>query len=130
MKKKIIIFGSNGQLGSCLKKKINKKSNNFFFNSKNGDISDFKKIRTIFRNYKPDIVINCAAITNVDYCQTKKKNCNLINIFAVKNLSDLCYNYNALFIHFSSDYIFNSNKKCFFREDEKKNQLIFMEKVN
>ena len=47
MKKKIIIFGSNGQLGSYLKKKMSKKNNNIFFNSQNGDISDFKKIITI-----------------------------------------------------------------------------------
>ena len=67
MKRKIIIFGSNGQLGSSLKKKIYKENNNIFFDSKNGDISDFKKIKNIFRNHKPNIVINCAAITNVDY---------------------------------------------------------------
>jgi dTDP-4-dehydrorhamnose reductase len=73
MKKKIIIFGSNGQLGSCVKKKLkNKKNKNIFLNSKNGDISNFKKIRNIFRAHSPDIVINCAAITNVDYCEKKK----------------------------------------------------------
>jgi dTDP-4-dehydrorhamnose reductase len=125
MKRKIIIFGSNGQLGSSLKKKIYKENNNIFFDSKNGDISDFKKIKNIFRNHKPNIVINCAAITNVDYCQKKKKNCNFINVVAVKNLSELCYNYNALLIHFSSDYIFNSNKKCLFREDSEKKPINF-----
>jgi dTDP-4-dehydrorhamnose reductase len=126
MKKKIIIFGSNGQLGSCVKKKLkNKKNKNIFLNSKNGDISNFKKIRNIFRAHSPDIVINCAAITNVDYCEKKKRICRLINVSAVKNLSELCYDFNSLLIHFSTDYIFSSNKKCFFKEDDRKKPVNF-----
>ena len=93
MKKKIILFGSNGQLGSCLKKKINK---SYFkiksYNSLNGNIADFKKIKKIFLKNKPDIIINTAAITNVDFCETNKKLCYKVNTLAVKNLSKLCFN--------------------------------------
>jgi dTDP-4-dehydrorhamnose reductase len=124
MKKKIILFGSSGQLGSCLRKKINKKYFKIkYYNSLNGNIADFKKIKKIFLKNKPDIVINTAAITNVDFCETNKKLCYKVNTFAVKNLSQLCFNYKALLIQFSTDYIFNSNKKIFFNESSSKNPI-------
>jgi dTDP-4-dehydrorhamnose reductase len=124
MKKKIILFGSSGQLGSCLRKKINK---NYFkikcYNSSNSDIGNFRKIKKIFLENKPDIIINTAAITNVDLCETNKKLCYKINTFAVKNLSELCFDYKALLIQFSSDYIYNSNKKIFFNENSLKKPI-------
>jgi dTDP-4-dehydrorhamnose reductase len=126
MKKKIIIFGSNGQLGSCIKKNLKISNNdNLFFNSKNGNIIDFKKIENIFKKNKPDVVINCAAVTNVDYCQNKKIICYSVNVSAVKNLAKLCYKYNSLLIHFSSDYIFNTNKIRSFREVDLKKPINF-----
>ena len=74
MKKKIIIFGSAGQLGSCIKKKIKKKNFSIIsLNSLNGDISNFEKIKNIFLKHRPNIVVNCAAMTDVDLCEKKKK---------------------------------------------------------
>lgn len=124
MKKKIIIFGSNGQLGSTIKKKIKKKNFDIIaFNSLKGDISNFKKIKKIFSKYSPDIVINCAAMTNVDTCETDKKLAYLINTLAVKNLSEQCLINKSLLVHFSTDYIFNSNTKVSFKENDIKKPI-------
>ena len=121
MIRKIILFGSNGQLGSNIKEKINKKKFKLkCFNSFNGDITDYKKINEIFSANKPNIIIIAAAITNVDFCENNKKLCYRANTLAVKNLSKLCYKYKSLLIHFSSDYIFSSNKIKFFSENSLK----------
>jgi dTDP-4-dehydrorhamnose reductase len=119
MKKKIIILGSSGQLGSYLKLHIIKKNYKIIsLNSSNGDISNFKLIKTIFSNYRPKIIINCAAITNVDLCEKKKKLSYLTNTLSVKHLAQQCKIYGSLLIHFSTDYIFNSRKIISFKEND------------
>ena len=124
MKKKIIIFGSAGQLGSCIKKKIKKKNFSIIsLNSLNGDISNFEKIKNIFLKHRPNIVVNCAAMTDVDLCEKKKKLSYLINTLAVKNLSEQCLKYKSLLIHFSTDYVFNSSKKIYFKENTAKKPI-------
>lgn len=74
MKKKILILGSKGQLGSYIKKKLfDLKFSTLSLNSINGNLLDEKLIENIFLKYNPHIVINTAALTNVDDCEIKKK---------------------------------------------------------
>ena len=108
----ILVFGSNGQLGSEIIKQIQaiqiskKNFNNFNF-------LNLKSIDEILNKYKPQIVINCAAFTNVDDAEIKKKKCKDINFNAVKKIASYCKKFEALLIHFSTDYIFDGKKKRF-----------------
>lgn len=117
MKKKIIILGSNGQLGSYIKKKLyNAKFSILGLNSINGNLLNKKLVKNIFLKYNPHIVINAAAKTNVDDCEKKKQEAYKVNANSLKFLSKCCLKNNSLLVHFSTDYIFSSRKIFSFSE--------------
>jgi len=106
----ILITGSKGQMGTDLKKLL--KKNKIYFlakNKKNFDIS--KKINFInidkYKNVR--IIINLAAITNVDFCENNLKTSLMVHAQGVKNLVILSNKLNATLIHISTDYVFNGN---------------------
>jgi dTDP-4-dehydrorhamnose reductase len=122
---RILVTGSNSQIAKEIKI-IYKKLNNFkffFLTKSNLDISDSNKIKKIILSYKINIIINCAAYTNVDEAENDKKQCKKINFFAVKRLALLCKSMNLILIHFSTDYVFNGNSKNMYNENSKTNPL-------
>jgi dTDP-4-dehydrorhamnose reductase len=116
--KKLIVLGSNGQLG----KKIVCDLEAFFdvtpLDRNSCDITKFDDLKELFSKYKPDIVINCAAYTNVDLAEKESKKCFLVNFNAVENLAKLSNIYDYTLIHFSTDYVFNSKKKTPIKEND------------
>ncbi len=137
MSKKILITGSNGLLGqklvSLLKNDhqllatstgqniINDKSN---YSYSSLDITDAKSVELLFHSFKPDVVINTAAMTNVDGCEDEKNKCFDINVKAVQTLADLCQDSNAHLIHISTDFIFDGQDGPY-KEDDLANPLSY-----
>ena len=111
MKNKIAIIG-NGQLGSFLYKHLQMTYSNVkMYCRKNGyDITNKKNLKEIVNDN--DIIINCAAYTNVDGAEINKKECRKVNCDAVKNIVRLILNKNdnTKFIHISSDYVYGNVK--------------------
>ena len=83
-KLKILVTGSNGQLGQVLKKiSINYSHFSFIFFSKDDmDISNFKLLDKTISDVLPDVIINCAAFTNVELAEKDFDLANQVNIFA------------------------------------------------
>ena len=122
---KILLFGSGGQLGkSILKLNLNKKHDIISLNKKKLDINHYKKTYNLIKKYKPDIVINCAAYTNVDNSETNKKIALQTNYEAVKNIALGCKLSKSILIHFSTDYVFDG-KKNNYKETFKTEPLSF-----
>lgn len=71
------------------------------------DISDDKSVSEAFLKYKPDVVVNTAAMTMVDQCEMQRDACWKANVFAVENLIQACEVINAHLIHVSTDFIFD-----------------------
>lgn len=88
------------------------------------DITDPKEIEMVFHKFKPDTVINTAAMTNVDACEQEKTACKELNIDAVQYLVDASNEYNAHFIHLSTDFIFDGSEGPY-KEDDKPNPLSY-----
>lgn len=126
MKKKILIFGGSGLLGSnfifFLQKKykfiFNYTNKKIFFENikyvkifndiKNLNFTDInKKIKKI----KPDIVFNCLALTNIDECERNIEESYSINYLFVETLSKICKNNKIKFIHISTDQLYSKNNK-------------------
>lgn len=120
--KKILITGANGLLGQKLidlyLTKTDKQiiatgigacrhphKDNFIYESL--DISNQDDVNTILEKHKPQSVINTAAMTNVDACETDKEGCDKLNILAVEYLAKACAKIEAHFIHISTDFIFD-----------------------
>jgi dTDP-4-dehydrorhamnose reductase len=71
------------------------------------DITDQKQVDAIVAEVEPDVVINTAAMTNVDQCEDEQENCDLLNIDAVKYLVGACKKHHAFLLHLSTDFIFD-----------------------
>ena len=116
---KILLTGSSGILGSTLLKNlneefiflnlINKKRIKKKFNQiklKNLDKNSLKKLVDGFR---PDVILHCAAITDIEFCEKNKKKCKEINYYFTKYLVDICKKLKIKFIFISTDQIYDKN---------------------
>ncbi len=82
------------------------------------DITDEAGVIKIFKEHKPDILINAAAYTNVDKAETDEKVCFTVNINGPENLAAACRNAEIPMIHISTDYVFDGTKKTPYAEND------------
>lgn len=111
---KILLLGSEGQLGKEISKTF-EELNLIQYTRENLDLesSDIKeKIISI----SPNIVINCAAYTNVDGAENDKKQAYKVNSQALRDLSNATQEINCKFVHFSTDYVFSGDSKTPYKE--------------
>lgn len=127
MIRKIVVIGSSGQLGQEFKNNIefNKKFHTLPYSKDECDISNYQHIKEILQNSNPDVVINCAAYTNVDKAENEQDLANKINNLAVENLAKLSNELDFILIHFSTDYVFNKTIRKSFKESDAKNPINF-----
>lgn len=121
MSKRILVTGSNGQLGCELKELVSSYSQFqfIFFNREELSINDKSGIDKVFGKYQPAYLINCAAYTAVDKAESEKELANEINGTAVGLLALVCKQYGTKFIHISTDYVFNGNASLPLNEEDK-----------
>lgn len=125
--KKILITGSNGLLGQKLVYALLQRNNVNVIATSSGqnrliktdgyiyetlDITDKAAIEKIVIKHHPDVIINTAAMTNVDACETKREECWAINVTAVQHFVDVITDkkLNTHFIHLSTDFVFDGTK--------------------
>jgi dTDP-4-dehydrorhamnose reductase len=138
--KKILITGSNGLLGQKLvyallqRKDVsiiatglgpNRLLNQQGYVYAQMDITNKKEVEEVFSNHLPDCIINTAAMTNVDACETKRDECWNQNVNAVQYMVDAAaaLNNNCHFIHLSTDFIFDGSKGSPYSETDEPNPL-------
>lgn len=119
--KNILVTGANGQLGTSLALMANSNDANFFFTDVDTlDITDYKAVRNFMKDNHIDIVINCAAYTNVDRAEDDRELAFKINAEAPGNLAKACRIGNAALIHISTDYVFGKERSTLPRTEEVK----------
>ena len=106
---KIIVTGSNGQLGSELKELSphHSEADFIFFTRNELSIADNVALQNAFQLYQPNYFINCAAYTAVDKAEEEKELASEINGTAVGAIANLCQQNNCRLIHISTDYVFD-----------------------
>lgn len=122
---KILVTGSEGQLGKCIQK-IAGSNPNFdfvFHNSKSLDITNPEKITEVFSTEHFDYCINCAAYTNVEQSEKTPEQAFLVNAEAVRYLSLACSEYLVILIHISTDYVFDGEKETPYTVLDKTNPI-------
>lgn len=122
MKKgKVLITGSNGLLGQAVTAIFTRESDleliltsveeksfmGFESNYQQLDITLKDQVKSAVAKYQPDVVLNCAAYTDVDKCETERELCWKLNVDAVKNLIIATRPHNIKLVHISTDYIFD-----------------------
>ena len=116
---KILVTGSNGQLGSEFKKLSKTSIHQFFFaDFTKLDITDIESIKSFFKENPPDFILNCAAYTAVDKAEDEKKKAFSVNKTGVLNLVEICEKYNIKLIHFSTDYVFDGKNHRPYKESD------------
>jgi dTDP-4-dehydrorhamnose reductase len=120
----ILITGANGQLAWDFQKELKNYNHEVTaLDKKSLDISDLNVVTEAFSHYNPDIVLNCAAYNLVDKAEEDFDTAFKVNASGVKNLALMCKENNALFVHYSSDYIFDGTKEDFYTEEDKPNPI-------
>ena len=107
--KKIIVTGCNGQLGRAINQELANNPELSFVNTDVAelDITNIDKVMELAREVKPYAIINCAAHTGVDACETDVDNAYRINAIGPRNLSIAATETGAKMIHISTDYVFD-----------------------
>ncbi|MDF4201476.1 dTDP-4-dehydrorhamnose reductase [Maribacter sp. SA7] len=110
--KRVLVTGSNGQLGQCLHKiaPLYKGFKFIFKNSADLDITDRLSIKKNFDSNDFDYCINCAAYTYVEQAEKTPDIAYKVNAEGVKNLAHVCKDYSTTLIHISTDYVFDGEK--------------------
>ena len=88
------------------------------------DITDFARVRQIFEDFAPHTVVNCAAMAQVDLCETERETCWSVNVEAVENLVRSCRTHASRLIQISTDFVFDG-KEGPYREDARPNPVNF-----
>ena len=115
---RILVTGANGQLGQEFKNNVSNSNHKFYFTNVNElDITKKKEILDYVTIYKIELIINCAAYTNVDDAEINKRQAIKVNLDAVKNLIEICEEKKLKMIHFSTDYVYNSDNLNPINED-------------
>jgi dTDP-4-dehydrorhamnose reductase len=108
---KIVILGAGGRLGAALMREYREKYDIAGFDHAQLDLANLDDARGKLGAMNFDVLINAAAFTNVDACETEHERAFRINAEAPGVLAEICNEKEAKLIHFSTDYVFDG-KKC------------------
>jgi dTDP-4-dehydrorhamnose reductase len=130
---KILVTGSNGLLGQKLTPLLLEKNveliatgkgidrtstNNRNYKYLELDITDSNQVNHVISKHKPHIVVNTAAMTNVDQCESEKEGCRKLNVDAVEYLVQACEKNDCHLIHLSTDFIFDGENGPYLENDQ------------
>ena len=119
---KILVLGSQGQLGQCLNDQLAITAHDVVYTSRGQiDIAEFEVTKAQILEISPDIVINATAYTAVDKAEEERQAADRINHLAVANISSICNQLDCWLIHVSTDYVFDGNSEVPYKEDNPTN---------
>ncbi|HQW23329.1 MAG TPA: sugar nucleotide-binding protein, partial [Bacteroidia bacterium] len=129
----ILVTGSNGLLGQKIiyalrnredVKCISTSRGENRMKAKDGyvyasmDISDAISVKNVFALFSPDVVINTAAMTNVDACENNRDDAWLLNVQSVEYIVEACKKHNSHLVHLSTDFVFDGRNGPYVETDE------------
>ena len=123
--KNVLVTGGDGQLALCIKDAGSQYSDlNFVFaNADKLDITNQIEVSDYFKKHTVDYCINCAAYTAVDKAESEPELAKQVNEVGVKNLVESCEKHNVVFIHVSTDFVFDGSKSKPYTELDAPNPL-------
>lgn len=123
----ILVTGANGQLGNSLRRLSAGSAHRFIFTDVSGqegvetvhlDITDIDTVRLVVESERVDVIVNCAAYTNVDKAEDDEATADLLNRLAPGNLAAAAREFGCALIHISTDYVFGGAKTTPLRPDD------------
>ena len=115
---KIVLLGKNGQLGWELHHILSTVGDVTAFGHKDLDISDIPTLQNTLKQLNSDLIINASAYTEVDLAETNKEKAYQINALAPGSIAEIASQLNAVFIHYSTDYVFDGESSVPYKEND------------
>ncbi|HIJ94588.1 MAG TPA: dTDP-4-dehydrorhamnose reductase [Desulfuromonadales bacterium] len=112
----ILVVGANGMLGRDLMSLLGERAQGIDIGEI--DITSLESVLQVVGALKPDVVINCAAYTDVDGCETNSETAMAVNAEGVAHLAFVCRELGALLVQISTDYVFDGGKGTPYIEDD------------
>ena len=121
---KVLITGAAGLVGRAATQYCAAQGDDVFsFDHHTLDITDASALRTVFNERRPDVVINCAAWTDVDGCESDPAHAERANALGPELLASSCRETDALLITISTDYVFDGTKEGFYTQRDQPNPV-------
>lgn len=114
---RVLITGANGMLGMAVTAVFSRHVDVVSLGRKELDICDEKEVRSVFEDEHPDVVVNCAAYTDVDGAEKNFEEAYRVNALGAGNIARAAKLINAKFVHISTDYVFDGSGSKPYRED-------------
>ncbi len=108
---KLMVVGAGGRLGAALVRELGGEFSVVGFNRSQLDLGQPEQLRATLAPLAFDALINAAALTNVDYCEDHREEAMQLNAEAPRVLAELCREKGARFVHVSTDYVFDGEKR-------------------
>lgn len=107
----ILVTGANGQLGNCIRNAASKSDDHYIFTDvAELDVTDPDAVSQMVRDNNINLIVNCAAYTNVDKAEDDAEFAETLNARAVRNLAEAIKEVDGTLIHISTDYVFGGSK--------------------
>lgn len=107
----ILVTGANGQLGNCMRIAAKNSNDNYIFTDvAELDITNPEAVKKAVKDYDVNVIVNCAAYTNVDKAESDAEFAEILNAKAVRNLADAIKENDGTLIHISTDYVFGGSE--------------------
>jgi dTDP-4-dehydrorhamnose reductase len=119
----MLVTGAGGLLGHCACRLLGSGWSIIGFNRDQLDITDGDQVRRQISSIRPQVVINCAAATDVDRCELEPEWAFAINASGPALLAEACSEVGAELVHISTDYVFDGTKYDFYTQEDEPNPL-------
>ena len=114
---KIAIIGASGMLASMLRATVPETLDLHLYDLPDFDITDAKQANTVLGELQPDVIINCAAFTQVDTCETQRELAFAVNGQGPAHLAAAAKNVGAVLVHISTDFVFSGDANTPYHEE-------------
>lgn len=120
-KRKIALIGANGMLARAIRQQTPQDDSLYCFDLPDFDLTDRAQVHEVLAKISPDVIINCAAYTNVDGAEKDRMLAMEVNGTAVGYLAEAAVAADAILVHISTDYVFDGMKPGAYSEDDSLN---------
>lgn len=121
---KVLVTGAKGQLGYDVVERLKELNIEHIGVDKDDfDLTNEKETKEYIMNYKPNVVIHCAAYTAVDKAEDEKEICYAVNVLGTKYIIEACKELNAKMVYISTDYVFDGEKEEPYEVTDKPNPV-------
>lgn len=121
---RVLVTGYHGQLGYDVVKLLKEQGEEVIGATREHfDLTDEAKIKEVIRSFKPEVVVHCAAYTQVDKAEDNKELCYAVNVLGTRYIAEACREINAKMVYISTDYVFDGSSDKPYEVNDKVNPV-------